>query len=84
MAKFFFLDLRDLIALYLLKPRYWLNHYTNLRGDFFDEIESSHTYFDHMRPMHQLSIVEIIAFHKIIRKEIVSGHETCNDRRHVI
>lgn len=72
------------MALYLLKSRHWLDYYINQYKDFYNEIKSSYTYFDHMRPMHQLNIIEIIVLCKIIRKLIASGYKVYNNKRDII
>lgn len=52
MIKLVFLNLQDLITLYLFKLRHLLDCYINLRGDFFDRIEFNHKYFDYKTYMH--------------------------------
>lgn len=68
MIESIFLSLQNLIALYLLKLKYLLDYYINLYSDFFNKIKSSHIYFDHMLLKHQLNIVEIMIYYKIIKK----------------
>lgn len=57
------LSLRDLMAPYPHEPKHLLDHYINLHGYFFDEIESSRTYFDHTRPT-PISLVHPRWFYK--------------------
>lgn len=84
MAKSVSLNLRDLMTLYLFKLRHLLHCCINLCGDFFDEIGSSHKYFDHKIPMHQPGIVEIVVYRKIKKKRLYDKHEAYNNKMHIV
>ena len=84
MVESVFPSLRNLMVPYLFKLKHLLNHYINLHGNFFDEIKSSHTYFDYMRATHQRNIVEITVYYKIVKKELLDGNEVYNDKRRII
>lgn len=45
-AKFVYLNLQDLIALYMFELKHLLDRCINLYGDFFGKIRSNHRYFD--------------------------------------
>lgn len=51
-VKSFFLDLQDVMALYLLKPKCQLDYYIDLCGDFFDKIKSNNIYFHYIQPIY--------------------------------
>lgn len=40
------------MVLYTYKLKHLLGRYINLHGDFFDEIKSSHKYFNHKTLIH--------------------------------
>ena len=81
MVKFVFLNLLDSVALYLPKLKHLLTHYINLHRDFFDEIGSSHTYFNYKRPKHQPDIAEIVVYHKIIKTELCANNKPYNNKK---
>lgn len=38
-----------------------------MHRDFFKEIKSSLTYFNYILPIHQLNIIEIFVYYKIVK-----------------
>lgn len=84
MVKSVYLNLPDLIALYLLKLKHLLDHYINLLSDFFDEIKSNHICFSHKRPKHQPDIAEIVVYRKIVKTELCADNEACNDKKRAV
>lgn len=72
------------MALYLPKLRYLLTYYINLRRDFFDKIKSSHTCFNHKKLKHQLDIVDIVIYHKIVKTELWANNEVCNNKNRAV
>lgn len=84
MVKSVYLNLPDLIALYLLKLKHLLDHYVNLLRDFFDKIGSSHIYFDHKRPKHQPNITKIIFYYKIVKTGLCANNKACNNKKRAL
>ena len=83
-VKSVYLNLPDLMALYLPELRHLLDHCINLLRDFFDEIGSSHICFDHKRPKHQQDIAEIIFYRKIVKTRLCADNEACNNKKRVV
>lgn len=81
MIKLVFLNLQDLIILYLFKLKHLLDRCINLRRDFFDGIESNHKYFDHKRHMYQPNIIEIVVYYGIIIKKLDDKYKIYNNKK---
>ena len=84
MIKFVYLNLLDLLALFLPELTHLLTYYINLYRDFFDRIGSSQTYFDHKRPKHQLNIAEKVVYHKIVITELCANNKAYNNKRRIV
>lgn len=67
--------------LYLLKPKHLLYYYTNLLKDFSNKIRFYHICFDHIWPKHQLDIIEIIVYYKIVKKELFNKNKVYNNKK---
>lgn len=84
MAIFVFLNLYNLITLYLFKLRYLLDCYINPHKDFFNEIGFSPRYFDHKTLIHQSGIIEIIIYYRIIEKKLGDKYEVYSNQKYAI
>lgn len=83
-AKFFFSNLQDLIALYLFKLKYLLDCYINLYKNLFNEIRSNYKYFNYKTPIYQPDIIDIIVYHKIIKKKPGDKYKAYNNKKYAM
>lgn len=84
MVKLVYPNLLDSVTLYLPELRHLLTYYINLRRDFFYEIKSSHTCYDHKRPKHQSDIAEIVNYHKIVKTKLCANNKAYNNKKRII
>lgn len=84
MVKSVYLNLIDLIVLYLLELRNLLYHYINLLRNFFDKIGSSYIYFNYKKPKYQSNIIIIIFYHKIVKTRLCANNKLYNNKKRAV